>query len=163
MDLHLPAQYSCKCSLHPQTHLLNTSCTPPYAQSAWHHTCTRCSTSGLHPLFDIGSKQTLSSRHHKQGMRDRCGAHTMCGQDWLQSIKPPEMMLLLPPLPVTHTDHRQEGPYFCICMLLFLIGFSYIASPPRSLFVADAHARRWIYSSMLVYIVDMSWASSRCG
>ena len=98
--------------------LFNTSRTPPYAHSARHGTCTLCSTSGLHPPFLILAASladgglTLSSQHHKQGMPDRCGAHTMCGQDRLQSVKLPALVLLLLPLPVTPADHGEAGPYF---------------------------------------------------
>ena len=55
----------------------------------------------------------------------------MCGQDRLQSIKPPAMVLLLLPMLVAHMDHEKKVHISVICMLLFLIGFvsMYIVSP----------------------------------
>ena len=55
----------------------------------------------------------------------------MHGQDRLQSVKPPAMVLLLLSLPVAHADREKKVHILVVCMLLFLIGFSstYIVSP----------------------------------
>ena len=67
----------------------------------------------------------------------------------------------------SHTRAAEEKVHISVvCMLLPVphrFSSMYIASPPRSLFAADAHARRWIYLSTLAYInVDASRASSTC-
>ena len=110
-------QWECshKCSLHPWTRVTHHV----------HHPAPYLFTSGLrHPFLFWHWQQAqwtvvglclLNTKNgegrHQQGMLDRCGAHAMHGQDWLQSVKPPAMVLLLLPLLVTHTDCGEEDPY----------------------------------------------------
>ena len=160
MDLRSPPQCSRERSLRPRTRvthhvhrrthvqpgtvLFHIGLAPPFFVLFWHWQRARRTVVRL-CLLDTKNGEG----RHQQGTLDRWGAHAMRGQDRLQSVKPPAMVLLLLPLPVAHADRGEEGPYLgrlhAPIPHLVLVHVYRLPPPPRrSPFAADARARRWI-------------------